>query len=72
MSDNVNDLIWSADLDLNFSFISPSVYHLYGYTVEEAMKLPLDKWNTPESFNKLIKIYQKNLNLLNQILIGTL
>ncbi len=59
MADNVNDLIWTTDLNLNFTFISPSVYKIYGYTVEEAMKLTPEKWNTSESVAKRLKYYQK-------------
>ncbi len=64
MSDNVNDLIWVTDLNLKFSFISPSVYRIYGYTVEEAMNLPPEKWNTPDSFSRMIKAYVKELELI--------
>lgn len=63
MADNVHDVIWSSDIDLNFSFISPSVTRIYGYTVEEAMKLTPDKWNTPESQRKMIELYHQELNM---------
>jgi len=63
MADNVNDLIWAADLNLVFTFLSPSVYRLYGYTVDEAIKLSPEKWNTPESFNKIKKAYSEEMNL---------
>lgn len=59
MADNVNDIIWSTDIDLNFIFISPSVFRLYGYTVEEAMVLPHEKWNTPESYKRVMEIYHE-------------
>ncbi len=64
MADNVNDMIWATDLNLNFVFISPSVLRMYGYTVDEALKLPLDKWNTPESFSKMFKAYQKEMEVI--------
>ncbi len=64
MADNVNDLIWATDLNLNFSFISPSVFRMYGYTVDEAFKLPHDKWNTPESYSKMLNVYQREIVLL--------
>ena len=64
MADNVNDMIWATDLSLKFSFISPSVFRIYGYTVDEAMQLAPDKWNTPESFRRLIKVYKKEMELI--------
>lgn len=64
MADNVNDLIWTTDLNLNFLFISPSVFKIYGYTVEEAMKLTPDTWNTPESSSKRMMAFQQEAALL--------
>jgi len=54
-ADNITDLIWSIDRELNFTYISPSVTRMYGYGVEEAMKLPHEKWNTPESYSRLMR-----------------
>ncbi len=61
MADNVTDMIWTADLNLKFTFISPSVKRIFGYTVDEAMALPFEKWNTPESFVKVSRIYSEEL-----------
>lgn len=57
MADNITDMIWTADLNMQFTFISPSVYRIFGYTVAEAMDLPFDRWNTPESFARVIKLF---------------
>ncbi len=61
LADNVNDLIWSADMNLSFSFISTSVYRMFGYTVDEAMNLPLKNALTPESYRKIMKIFHEDL-----------
>jgi len=63
MADNVNDLIWTTDMDNKFTFISPSVSRLYGYTVDEAMSLPSSKWNTPESRRRLVEAFTHELDL---------
>ncbi len=63
MADNITDMIWTADLNLAFTFISPSVTRIFGYTVEEAMALSFDRWNTPESFRKVAQIYVEELEL---------
>jgi two-component system sensor histidine kinase/response regulator len=40
LAENISDVIWMLDLRTNrFTYISPSVEKLYGYTVEEAMQL---------------------------------
>ncbi|NLV68993.1 MAG: PAS domain S-box protein, partial [Spirochaetes bacterium] len=62
-ADNITDMIWSIDRDLNFTYISPSVTRMYGYTVEEAMNLPHDKWNTPESYKKIMTVLEQQLNI---------
>lgn len=62
-ADNITDMIWSLDSNLDFTYISPSVKRMYGYTVEEAMKLPHDKWNTPESYAKLMGELQNQIEI---------
>jgi PAS domain S-box-containing protein len=39
VADNVTDVIWSSDLGLRFTHVTPSVTRLLGYTVEEALTL---------------------------------
>ncbi|HPS59179.1 MAG TPA: PAS domain S-box protein [Spirochaetota bacterium] len=65
-ADNITDMIWSLDRDLNFTYISPSVIRMYGYTVDEAMKLPHDKWDTPDSFTKLMNELGRQLKIDKQ------
>ncbi len=38
LADNATDLIWTADLDGNITYVSPSVTVLRGFAVEEALK----------------------------------
>ena len=63
LADNVDDMIWSIDMDLNFTFISPSVNRMFGYTIEEAIKIPHEKWSTNESFEKMINIFSAELEI---------
>jgi PAS domain S-box-containing protein len=35
----VSDLVWTTDMDLFFTYVSPSVEHLLGYTTDEALRL---------------------------------
>ncbi|MCS7247852.1 MAG: PAS domain S-box protein [Anaerolineales bacterium] len=50
LAENVSDVIWTTDLDFNYTYISPSVTALTGYSVEEAMQLHLKELLTPESY----------------------
>ncbi|MFO8011118.1 MAG: PAS domain-containing sensor histidine kinase, partial [Dehalococcoidia bacterium] len=46
----ISDVIWTMDLDLNFTYISPSVEQLTGYTAEECQSLELRDLIAPASF----------------------
>lgn len=51
LSDNSADVIWLLDLKtFRFSFVSPSVYKLRGYTSEEVLQQSLEEVMTKESF----------------------
>jgi two-component system, cell cycle sensor histidine kinase and response regulator CckA len=51
LADNATDVIWTLDLETRrFTYLSPSVEKLRGYTAEEASAIPLDKSLTPESY----------------------
>ena len=63
ISDNSNDVIWLLDLaDLRFSYISPSVERLRGWTAEEIMAQPLAAALTPESAQRVDASLQRGLS----------
>lgn len=49
LADNVTDVIWTLDLEGRFTYVSPSVKKLRGYTPEEVMRGTLLDTLTPES-----------------------
>ena len=62
ISDNTGDVIWILDLDSGkFTFISPSVTRLLGYTVEECYGLTLAQIVTPESHAYIQKILPETI-----------
>lgn len=44
LADNSTDVIWAMTLDGNFTYISPSVTKLSGYTPQEVMEIPFHKY----------------------------
>jgi len=44
LSDNATDVIWTMDLKGRFLYVSPSIEDIFGYTAEEAMAIPLDRF----------------------------
>jgi PAS domain S-box-containing protein len=53
LSENATDVIWTLDLAAGrFTYFSPSVQIMRGYTPEEALEIPLEKTLLPESYQK--------------------
>ena len=61
LADNVTDVIWSMDMNLKYTYVSPSVKKLRGYTPEEAMQLPLEKNLTPGSYQKVYQTISEEI-----------
>ncbi len=56
LADNVIDIIWVIGVhDLKFSYISPSVERLIGYSVQEIVGKGLELFLTPESYAYVLK-----------------
>jgi PAS domain S-box-containing protein len=51
LADNVNDVIFVLDMNLNYTYVSPSVKILRGYEPEEVLKLPSIETLTPSSWD---------------------
>ncbi|NQT36835.1 MAG: response regulator [Planctomycetes bacterium] len=49
LAEKSSDVIWTSDLEMNWSYISPSIERLCGYTVEEAMARPIHQILTSAS-----------------------
>jgi PAS domain S-box-containing protein len=61
ITDNINDLVWVMDLELNSVFVSPSFYRILGYTVEERKSLSTDKLLTPQSYKKVVEAIKETV-----------
>ncbi len=57
LADHMKDQVWLMDLNLQTTYISPSVEKLCGYTLEDLEKLPLDKILTPASLQKAMDFF---------------
>lgn len=64
LAENAADVIWTTDQNQRFTYISPSIKSLGGYTVEEAMKLSVQETMTPESFERIRGFYETAHNAL--------
>jgi PAS domain S-box-containing protein len=66
LANSVTDVIWTLDIDsLKFSYVSPSVERMQGFTPEELMQMPLNKVLLPDSFEKATEIIAEELMIEN-------
>ncbi|HEY5590120.1 MAG TPA: PAS domain S-box protein [Paludibacter sp.] len=61
IAENTVDVIWSLDLNLKFTFLSPAILKLRGFTVEEAMNQTIDQVITPDSLLKTFKFFAEHV-----------
>jgi PAS domain S-box-containing protein len=56
LAENLSDVIWTMGTDLKYTYVSPSVTRLRGYSVEEAMAQPLEENLSPASVETALRI----------------
>jgi PAS domain S-box-containing protein len=61
--DNMADVVAVIDMNLRFTYVSPSITRLRGYTVEEAMAQTLEQTMTPESLQIVAKVFEEEIKL---------
>jgi PAS domain S-box-containing protein len=63
LAENITDGIWTTDLDLRLTYVSPSVFRLRGYDVAAEIALPIDRILTPESLSRAMEVYREQLSM---------
>jgi PAS domain S-box-containing protein len=67
LAENVTDVIWVLDLEAQrFTYVSPSVERLRGYTPDETLRLPLAEALTPDSLRYLQGVLPPRLDRFRQ------
>jgi PAS domain S-box-containing protein len=61
LAESVADVIWTADIDLRFTYVSPSVVRMLGYTPEELLGWPVKEVLTQHSFATASMVFQKEM-----------
>ncbi|MEW6364583.1 MAG: GAF domain-containing protein [Acidobacteriota bacterium] len=65
LAENLTDIIWTSDLNLRFSYVSPSVKRIRGYSVDEALTQTLEEILTPASLEVARKVLAEELEMEN-------
>ncbi len=63
LAENVTDVIWIMDTNMQFTYISPSVERLRGYNSEEAMSLKLEETVTPDTLEAGMNVFTQLLSM---------
>jgi PAS domain S-box-containing protein len=61
--DNMADVITVIDLNFRFTYVSPSIIRLRGYTAEEVMAQTVEQVLTPESLQAIARVFEEELKL---------
>lgn len=65
LAENAEDVIWTVDMNMRPTYMSPSITRLLGYSVEEAMALPMEVVYAPASFETAMKVFAEELAIEN-------
>jgi PAS domain S-box-containing protein len=60
-AEHVHDVLWTADLGLRYTWVSPSVEEMFGYTIEEAMGLSPADDLTPEASHAVQEVLREEI-----------
>jgi PAS domain S-box-containing protein len=64
--ENAADVIWIRDMNLMFTYISPYIQRLRGYTVDEVMTQTIKDSVTPEFYGMVMKIFAEEMEIEKQ------
>ncbi len=59
LTETMYDVVWKLDVAGTFTYVSPSVYHLRGYTPQEVMAEPMNAALTPDSLALVLEHVQQ-------------
>ena len=66
IAERAADAIWTVDMNMRPTYISPSIARLLGYTVQEVMAKPIQEIFTPVSFKLVTELLKGELGIENR------
>lgn len=61
LAEKMNDIVWTADMDLNITYDSPSTEKVFGFTLEERLNQKASDMLTPDSYVLALKVLSEEL-----------
>lgn len=62
MTEKTSDIVWTLDLNLRTTYVSPSTERVLGFSPEERLLQSLEEQVTPECLPKIYKLLEEELN----------
>jgi PAS domain S-box-containing protein len=59
--ESASDIIWTVDMNLRFTYVSPSVTRMFGYTIEEVMSSDAMKTLAPASRDLAMQVFREEM-----------
>lgn len=63
IAENVSDVIWTADLDLNYTYVSPSVKNVFGTTPERVIAGGIVEGAPPDSVELAWRVLKEEMQI---------
>lgn len=63
LAENARDIIWTVDMNMRLTYVSPSVTRLLGFTEEEAMARTMQEAFSQASFKKAMQIFAEEVEI---------
>lgn len=61
LTENATDAIWTSDLGMSLTYISPSIERMTGYSAAEAMRLSMNQFYVEESAQEVIRVLSEEI-----------
>jgi len=61
LTENMSDVVWTTDMNLNTTYISPSCVNAVGFTAEERVNQTIEQMIVPDSLEKVKQQFQQEL-----------
>ena len=68
LTENISDVLWTTDLELNTTYISPSIEKLTGYKVEDYLNKTMEDKFSPESITKIRSVFNEEMEIEKNLL----
>jgi len=60
LTENIDDVIWTLDMNMDITYVSPVVHRLQGFRVDEMISHNINEFLPPESKDQVQKIFEQN------------